>query len=239
MVREYEKLSVVIPCFNEIKTLRDVISKVANSPIGIALEIIVIDDFSTDGSRELIEELYRDRKIDLPIFLDKNSGKGAAVRAGFEVASGSIVLVQDADLECNPDEYPSLLEPILNKNADVVYGSRYTHRNPRPVESFHRQSANKFLTLVSNIFSNLTLTDMETCYKVFRKEVIQSIELRENRFGFEPEVTARISRLPIKIVEVSVSYSPRTVEQGKKIGLRDGFRALYVILKYNTWGARN
>lgn len=238
MVRGYEKLSVVIPCFNEIETLREVISKVANSPIGIELEIIVIDDFSTDGSRELIGELFREGKIDLPIFLNKNSGKGAAVRAGFEVASGSIVLVQDADLECNPDEYPSLLEPILNNSADVVYGSRYTHRNPRPVESFHRQSANKFLTLVSNIFSNLTLTDMETCYKVFRKEVIKSIELRENRFGFEPEVTARISRLPIKIMEVSVSYSPRTVEQGKKIGLRDGFRALYVILKYNTWGAR-
>lgn len=224
-------LSVVIPCFNERATLGEVVRQVRDVDTGLEVEIVVVDDYSTDGSREIIEDLHRIGAVSKIVFQDKNCGKGAALRAGFKVATGSIIIIQDGDLECDPNEYPKILAPIILNHADVVYGSRFLHQSPRIVQSFRRTIANKFLTNLSNFFTDFSLTDMETCYKAFKREVLDQIELRENRFGFEPEVTARISKLPIRLAEVAISYNPRTVEDGKKIGFKDGIRAIWVIIK--------
>jgi glycosyltransferase involved in cell wall biosynthesis len=227
------KLSVVIPCFNEIKTIEKILDAVRDN--GYAdLEIIVVDDFSNDGTRELLKGGLRN-KLDRLITHEKNQGKGAALRSGIASATGDIVIIQDADLEYDPKEYSKLLNPIIDDKADVVFGSRFAGGEPHRVLYYWHSLGNAFLTTLSNMFTNLNLTDMETCYKVFRREVIQSIAIKENRFGFEPEITAKISRANLRIFEVGISYSGRTYGEGKKIGWKDGFRAIYAILKYNTW----
>ncbi|WP_420264229.1 glycosyltransferase family 2 protein [Candidatus Magnetominusculus dajiuhuensis] len=226
------KLSIVIPCYNEIKTIDSIIDAVRNSPYDDK-EIIVVDDFSTDGTRERLKVL--ENKVDKILYHDYNQGKGAALRTGFKVVTGDMVIIQDADLEYNPMEYPKLVAPILNDQADVVYGSRFLGGEPRRVLYFWHSIGNRMLTLVSNIFTNLTLTDMETCYKVFKKEIVHSFEIEENRFGFEPEITAKISKLKCRIFEVGISYSGRTYAEGKKIGWKDGLRAIWCILKYNVF----
>lgn len=224
-------LSVVVPCFNESRTIVECISRVQKQASSINLEVIVVDDCSTDGTREILQVLLREGNISSLILHESNKGKGAALRSGFEVATGEIVLVQDADLECDPAEYPLLLAPIKQGVADVVYGSRFLQSNPRMVGSFRKYIANKFLTALSNFFTDLHLTDMETCYKVFRKEILDRARLTENRFGFEPEITHEISRMSVSVAEIPISYHPRTVIEGKKIGLGDGLRAMYVIVK--------
>ena len=224
-------LSVVIPCFNESKTISECISRVRNQSSNFDIEIIVVDDFSSDGSREILELLFKQKQIHSLILHESNMGKGAALRSGFKVATGAIVLIQDADLECDPSEYQSLVEPITRGIADVVYGSRFLQSNPRKVGSFRKYVANKFLTALSNIFTDLHLTDMETCYKVFRREILNKAHLTENRFGFEPEITHEISRMTVSVAEIPISYNPRTVLDGKKIGVGDGLRAIYVIIK--------
>ena len=224
------KLSVIIPVYNEEATLAEVVSRVQDVDLPLAKEIILIDDASTDGTREVIERLTEKNVV--AVFHEKNQGKGAALRSGFAKASGEIVLIQDADLEYDPGEYPKLLQPILDGRADVVYGSRFVGSEAHRVLYFWHMMGNRFLTLLSNMFTNLNLTDMETCYKVFRKEVLEQISIKENRFGFEPEITAKISRLGCRIYEVGISYSGRTYEEGKKIGVSDGVRALYCIVKY-------
>jgi glycosyltransferase involved in cell wall biosynthesis len=224
-------LSVVIPCFNESQTLIECISRVRNQSSKFDLEIIVVDDFSTDGSREILASLLQEKQIHSLILHESNKGKGAALRSGFKVATGTIVIIQDADLECDPSEYQSLVDPITNGVAEVVYGSRFLQSNPRKVGSFRKYVANKFLTALSNFFTDLHLTDMETCYKVFRRDVLNGAHLTENRFGFEPEVTHEISRMTVSIAEIPISYNPRTVQDGKKIGFGDGIRAIYVIIK--------
>lgn len=231
MVVEKLRVSVVIPCFNEASTLRMIIERVLANKMDLEFEIIVIDDFSTDGSRIIIQQLHQEGMISKYLFQVKNMGKGAALREGFRLATGSIVIIQDGDLECDPSEYPKVLEPIISGLSEVVYGSRFLHQSPRIVQSFRRTLANKFLTNLSNIFTDLSLTDMETCYKAFKKEVIDRLSLKENRFGFEPEVTAQLSKLQVRIVEVAISYNPRTVAEGKKIGFRDGLRAIWVIIR--------
>ena len=221
----------MIPCFNESKTISECISRVQNQSSNFDLEIIVVDDFSSDGSREILELLFKQKQIHSLILHESNMGKGAALRSGFKVATGAIVLIQDADLECDPSEYQSLVEPITRGIADVVYGSRFLQSNPRKVGSFRKYVANKFLTALSNIFTDLHLTDMETCYKVFRREILNKAHLTENRFGFEPEITHEISRMTVSVAEIPISYNPRTVLDGKKIGVGDGLRAIYVIIK--------
>jgi glycosyltransferase involved in cell wall biosynthesis len=228
-------VSVVIPCFNEAQTIEQVVRQVLRVDIGLKKEIIVIDDCSTDKSPEILAKLLADGLINQLKLFPRNTGKGAALREGFKLANGDIVIIQDADLECDPNEYPKLLKPITDNAADVVYGSRFLHQSPRLVQSYRRTAANKFLTGLSNMLTDLTLTDMETCYKIFRSDILKKIELVEDRFGFEPEVTAKISRLDLRIAEVAISYDPRTQEQGKKIGFKDGIRAIYVIFKYNLW----
>ncbi len=227
------KLSVVIPCYNEKNTIKAVIDAVKASPYGDK-EVILIDDFSNDGTRELLKGGLEGR-VDKVIYQDKNRGKGAALRAGIKAASGDIVIIQDADLEYDPNEYIKVISPILQNKADVVFGSRFTSGEPHRIVYFWHMMGNRFLTLLSNIFTNLNLTDMETCYKAFRREIIQSIEIEEDRFGFEPEVTAKIARKKCRIYEVGISYYGRTYEEGKKIGWKDGFRAIYCILKYNLF----
>ena len=224
-------LSVVIPCFNESKTISECVSRVRNQSSKFDLEIIVVDDFSTDGSTEILESLLQQKQIHALIMHDSNKGKGAALRSGFELATGAVVIIQDADLECDPSEYQSLVQPITSGVADVVYGSRFLQSNPRKVGSFRKYIANKFLTALSNFFTDLHLTDMETCYKVFRREILTHARLTEDRFGFEPEITHEISRMMVSVVEIPISYNPRTVLDGKKIGIGDGFRAIYVIVK--------
>jgi len=230
-------LSVVIPVFNERETLHDILKSVRAVPIN--KEIILVDDHSTDGTRKLLEEMIPSEQADsensLKVFFhEKNKGKGAALQTGFSQVSGDVVLVQDADLEYDPSEYPRLLQPIIEGKADVVYGSRFLGDQAHRVLYFWHYLGNKFLTNLSNCFTNLNLTDMETCYKVFRKEIIQEIlpTLNQNRFGIEPEITAKISRLNCRIYELSISYSGRTYEQGKKIGWRDGMQALWCIVRY-------
>jgi glycosyltransferase involved in cell wall biosynthesis len=220
---------VVIPCFNEQKTVQEVVGAVLRSPY--TGEVVIVDDGSTDGTRDLVRAIDdpRVRVLEQP----QNMGKGAALRRGFAEATFPYVIVQDADLEYDPAEYGVVLEPLLNGRADVVFGSRFAGSGAHRVLYFWHSVGNKFLTLASNLFTNLNLSDMETCYKAFRRDVIQSIDLRENRFGFEPEVTAKIARGDFRVFEVGISYNGRTYEQGKKIGWKDGFRALYCIVKYS------
>jgi glycosyltransferase involved in cell wall biosynthesis len=227
------KLSVVIPCYNERDTIHEIVAKVKNAPIG-SMEIIIVDDASTDGSSELIREKIAP-SVDRVIYHQKNMVKGAALRSGFQAATGDIVVVQDADLEYDPQDYPILMAPIVSGKADVVFGSRFMGGNPHRVVYFWHMVGNRFLTLMSNMLTNINLTDMETGYKMFRREVIQSIKIEENRFGFEPEITAKVARSRLRIYEVGISYYGRTYEQGKKIGWKDGFRAISSILKYNIW----
>ena len=223
-------LSVVIPCFNEAATILDLIERVRSSPVG-PKQIIVVDDGSSDGTRTLLQGLQAD---DLTVLMhERNRGKGAALATGFAAARGEICIVQDADLEYDPAEYPLVIGPIVNGKADVVFGSRFQGAAPHRVVYFWHRVGNGFLTLLSNMFTDLNLTDMETCYKAFRTDIIQSITIREKRFGFEPEITAKVARLRCRVYEVGISYYGRTYDEGKKIGWKDGVRAIWCILKYN------
>ena len=228
------KLSIVIPCFNEAPTIESIIGAVRDSSYPTK-EIIVVDDCSSDGTREILDELKTRGWIDQLIHHDLNRGKGASLKTGFGKATGDIVIVQDADLEYDPGEYSKLVKPILDGKADVVYGSRFMGDQPHRVLYFWHRVGNGFLTLLSNMLTNLNLTDIETCYKVFRREVIQHVAIEEERFGFEPEITAKIAKMGCSIYEVGIAYYGRTYEQGKKVDLRDGFRAIYCILKYNLF----
>lgn len=228
------KLTVIIPVFNEKMTIEAVLQRVEAVPLQMKREIVLVDDCSTDGTREVVQRLKQGRGESLVcLFHDRNRGKGAAIRSGFAIASGDILLIQDADLEYDPVEYHKLLAPILAGKADVVYGSRFVGSQPHRVLLFWHSIGNRFLTLLSNMLTNLNLTDMETCYKVFRKEIVAGLTLRENRFGFEPEITAKIAKLDCRIYEVGVSYSGRTYAEGKKINWKDGLWAIWCILKYN------
>lgn len=238
------KVSIVIPCYNEKTTIQELLQKVCKAPIpkGItAKEILVVDDFSTDGTRSLLEEFAKNPTESIALasndsfrvfFQSENGGKGKALRRGFSQVTGGIVLVQDADLEYDPEDYPALLSPITKNYADVVYGSRFIGLERR-VLYFHHYLVNKTLTFLSNVFTNLNLTDMETCYKVFRTEILQKISLESNRFGFEPEVTAKMAKLKCRVFEVGIRYHGRTYEEGKKITWKDGVAALWFIIKYS------
>jgi glycosyltransferase involved in cell wall biosynthesis len=233
-------LSIIIPVFNEGKTVYIVLDKVNAVQLcdGVDKEVIIVNDFSTDNTEEEILR-YKQDNPELNIEYCKhssNKGKGAALHTGIDKATGDFIIIQDADFEYNPQEYNLMIQPILDGFADVVYGSRFIGGNPHRILFFWHSIGNRFLTLISNMFSNLNLTDMETCYKLFKSEIIKSVKLREDRFGFEPEVTAKISRLKnIRIYEVGISYYGRTYEEGKKIGWKDGFSALWCILKYNMF----
>ena len=225
------KLSIIVPCFNEIETIDAILGKVLGVPLPLDREVIVVDDCSTDGTREFLQR-YQDHDHVRIVFHPRNQGKGAALRTGFGCATGDVLLVQDADLEYDPGEYPKLLVPILEGKADVVYGSRFIGSETHRVLYFWHSLGNRFLTLLSNMFTNLNLTDMEVCYKVFRRGILDRIQLTEDRFGFEPEFTAKVAHLRCPIYEVGISYYGRTYEEGKKINWKDGFRAIWVILKY-------
>ncbi len=225
------KISVVIPCYNEIKTIETIIQRVLAVDLGLERELVIVDDCSTDGTREYLSSMSECDEINI-VLQPVNRGKGAALRTGFEHAGGDVIIVQDADLEYDPQEYPRLLKPILDGHADVVYGSRFAGGESHRVLYFWHYLANKGLTLLSNVFTNLNLTDMEVCYKVFKREILDEIELREDRFGFEPEFTAKVARNGYAVYEVGISYHGRTYDQGKKIHWKDGLRAVYVILKY-------
>lgn len=228
------KLSILIPCFNECKTIEEILSRVdacAYQP----KEIIVIDDCSTDGTRDILRK-RPSRDSEQIIFHEKNQGKGAALRAGIAAATGDIIIIQDADLEYDPNDIPRVIEPILAGRADMVYGSRFIGGEAHRVLYFWHRIGNGLLTLVSNMLTDLNLSDMETCYKAFRAEILKKIELKESRFGFEPEITAKISKLPnVRIFEIGISYYGRTYSEGKKIGWKDGFLALYCIIKYTVF----
>ena len=227
-------LSVVVPCYNEEATIRTLVGQVLESPW--VAQVIVVDDGSKDRSREILATLD-DARVTV-VLHDVNKGKGAALRTGFAHATADFVVVQDADLEYDPGEYGVLLEPLLDDRADVVFGSRFLSGRPHRVLYFWHSMGNRFLTLLSNMFTDLNLTDMETCYKCFRREVIQQIKIEEDRFGFEPEITAKLARGRHRIFEVGISYSGRTYAEGKKIGWRDGVRAVYCILRYSALGER-
>jgi glycosyltransferase involved in cell wall biosynthesis len=223
------KVSVVIPVYNEIDTIEEIIARV--DKVAIKKEIIVIDDLSIDGTRERLKKIVEDQENVKVIYHSRNRGKGAALRTGFESVTGDIVIIQDADLEYNPNEYPKLLEPISDGRADVVYGSRFIG-GPHRVLFFWHYVGNKLLTLISNALTNLNLTDMETCYKVFKRQILKDINLKSNRFGFEPEFTAKVSKMRLRIYEVPISYSGRTYSEGKKITWKDGIVALCLIFWY-------
>lgn len=225
------KLSILLPCFNEVNTIENIIEAVKDCPYADK-EIIVIDDYSTDGTREKLQGGL-DASVDKVIYHDFNQGKGAALRTGIQAVTGDIVIVQDADLEYDPKEIPYVIQPILDNKADVVYGSRFAGSGPHRVLFFWHMVGNSFLTTLSNMLTNLNLTDMETCYKAFRTEIIKSVEIKENRFGFEPEITAKIAKIKCRIYEVGISYYGRTYDEGKKINWKDGFSAIRCILKYN------
>lgn len=227
------RVSIVIPCFNEAKTLRQIVEAVRAAPVE-APEIIVVDDASTDGTRDLLRTEI-EPLVSAVVYHEVNRGKGAALRSGFQRATGDVVIVQDADLEYDPKEYPKLLRPIVEGKADVVFGSRFAGGEPHRVVYFWHMVGNRLLTLISNMLTNLNLTDMESCYKVFRREILQKIVLEEDRFGFEPEITAKVAKLSCVIYEVGISYYGRTYAEGKKIRAKDGFRALYAMLKYNLF----
>jgi len=225
------KISIVIPCYNEKDTIEKIVEAVRNAPLK-SREIIVVDDCSQDGTQTLLREKVS-QLVDRVIYHPVNRGKGAALRSGFAAATGDFILVQDADLEYSPEDYPVLLEPLIAGKADAVFGSRFMGGRPHRVVFFWHMVGNRFLTLLSNMFTNLNLTDLETGYKAFRAPLIKSIQIEENRFGFEPEITAKLAKKRCRIYEVGISYYGRTYEEGKKIGWRDGLRALYVIVKYN------
>ncbi len=229
------KLSIIIPCFNEINTINTILNEIDSIKF-IKKEIIVVDDYSNDGTRELLLKIYHDKKtIDQLLLNNKNKGKGFSISEGVKAASGDLIIIQDADLEYNPKEIEYLLRPIYENDADVVFGSRFRGGNAGRVLYYWHSVGNYILTLLSNIMTNLNLTDMETCYKLFKSHIIKGIEIKEHRFGFEPEITAKISKLDIKIFEVGISYNGRKYSEGKKINWKDGFRAIYCILKYNLF----
>jgi len=228
------KVSIIIPCYNESATIETIVQKVLQVDLSIGRELIIVDDCSTDNTRDYLNMLNGHQEIKV-VFHDSNRGKGAALRTGFNHATGDLIIIQDADLEYDPNEYPRLLKPILDGKADVVYGSRFIGGNSHRVLYFWHSLGNRFLTFLSNMFTNLNLTDMEVCYKVFKKSILDQIELTEDRFGFEPEFTAKIAALDCVIYEVGISYYGRTYEEGKKINWKDGFRAIYVILKYGIF----
>lgn len=222
-------LSIVIPCYNERENILNILDRIDESPIPHK-EIIVVDDCSTDGTRDILEEKVKNRVAKI-VYHEQNGGKGAALKTGFAHATGDIVMIQDADLEYDPMEYPKVIAPIVEGKARVVYGSRFLDSKAKGYLA--NQLANKGLTMLSNLFTHQKLTDMETCYKAFKREIIQSVDIEEKRFGFEPEITAKISDMRIRIKEVPISYNPRTNEEGKKIGFKDGLRAVYCIVKYH------
>jgi glycosyltransferase involved in cell wall biosynthesis len=225
------KISIVIPCYNEKDTIEKIVEAVRSAAIE-SREIIVVDDCSEDGTKAVLEEKVSDM-VDRIVYHPVNRGKGASLRSGFAAATGEIILVQDADLEYNPEDYPVLLEPLLSGKADAVFGSRFMGGRPHRVLFFWHMAGNRFLTLLSNIFTNLNLTDLETGYKAFKAPVIKAIQIEEDRFGVEPEITAKLARMGCRIYEVGISYSGRTYAEGKKINWRDGVRAIYAIVKYN------
>lgn len=240
---QFRKLSIVIPAFNEGKTIHKILDKVkAVALVGnVEKEVIIVNDCSTDDTEQAVKHYMAENpQFNIQYFRhDVNRGKGAALHTGIQMAKGEYLIIQDADLEYDPQEYNLMIKPVLDGFADVVYGSRFIGGNPHRILFFWHSIGNKFLTFLSNMLSNLNLTDMETCYKLFRTDMIQSLNLKEKRFGFEPEVTAKISRLPkVRIYEVGISYYGRTYDEGKKIGWRDGFRAIWCIVKYNLFSRR-
>lgn len=227
------KLSIVMPCYNEVDTIDEIVDALKKMPYENK-EIIIVDDYSTDGTRERLENEF-ESIVDKIVYHPYNQGKGAALRTGIKAATGDIIIIQDADLEYNPNEIPRVIGPIIDGKADVVYGSRFTGSGPHRVVYYWHMLGNKMLTMLSNIFTNINLTDMETCYKAFKAEIIQSIDIQENRFGFEPEITAKVAQKKCRIYEVGISYYGRTYEEGKKINWKDGFSAIRCIVKYNLF----